>query len=389
MLLLVLILVLVAFALLVVALVQGSVLWAWLSVAISVAAASALLFDWWQRQRALRAEETPLPAGGLDRQIRPPAARADIDSVTEFIPVVPQPGYAPDVERASAGGPGGGDQQHYPSDADTRFISSGPFGSPAPGAPSEEVEQTVLLPVARPPGSMEQPPGATPPGPPRTSDQSQSVTSPESQPVEHETPAGRPEGTAPGEATILQSDASGPTGLIPHWTNGAPIADRSPTESPPAAPDAAGADAEPEPEPKAAPTVDRDATAGDIRTVAVGDVTSVAPVRSTEHLPPPMLPADAEPEGGAGPALPPAGPDGEPPEEPYVAAAATTVAGLDDEVLVVDERPRYHVAGCPFLPGHPVIPLPAREAVEYGFGPCGWCAPNRVLAERSHSGARQ
>jgi hypothetical protein len=29
-----------------------------------------------------------------------------------------------------------------------------------------------------------------------------------------------------------------------------------------------------------------------------------------------------------------------------------------------------------------VIPLPVREAVELGFTPCGWCAPDRTLAER-------
>ena len=55
MLLLVLILVLVAFGLLVVALLTGNVLSAWLSVAVSVAAAVVLIIDWLQRRSAVKA----------------------------------------------------------------------------------------------------------------------------------------------------------------------------------------------------------------------------------------------------------------------------------------------------------------------------------------------
>ena len=65
----------------------------------------------------------------------------------------------------------------------------------------------------------------------------------------------------------------------------------------------------------------------------------------------------------------PLGPDGAPPEEPHDGDAAALVAGLDDEVLVVDEHPRYHLDGCPSLGNSPVIPLPAREAVELGLHP--------------------
>jgi hypothetical protein len=84
------------------------------------------------------------------------------------------------------------------------------------------------------------------------------------------------------------------------------------------------------------------------------------------------------PEGG----VPPAGPHGEPPEEPRDPEVAAVVAELQDEVVVVDEQPRYHLAGCRSLPGRPVIPLPAKEAVELGFTPCGWCNPDRTLAGR-------
>ena len=92
--------------------------------------------------------------------------------------------------------------------------------------------------------------------------------------------------------------------------------------------------------------------------------------------------APRPPAGRGGQDLPPLGPDGAPPEEPRDADAAALVAGVDDEVLVVDELPRYHLAGCRSLIGIPVIPLPAREAVELGFTPCGWCTPDRMLSVR-------
>ena len=88
------------------------------------------------------------------------------------------------------------------------------------------------------------------------------------------------------------------------------------------------------------------------------------------------------------PDLPPLGPDGAPPEEPRDADAAALVAGLDDEVLVVDELPRYHLAGCRSLNASPVIPLPAREAVELGFTPCAWCTPDRALSARHRAPVR-
>ena len=84
MLLLVLILVLVAFGLLVVALLTGNVLSAWLSVAVSVAAAVVLIIDWLQRRSAVKAgragaESAPAP--------RPQAPHEDLDPVTEVLPV--------------------------------------------------------------------------------------------------------------------------------------------------------------------------------------------------------------------------------------------------------------------------------------------------------------
>jgi hypothetical protein len=56
-------------------------------------------------------------------------------------------------------------------------------------------------------------------------------------------------------------------------------------------------------------------------------------------------------------------------------ADAVRVARLDGEVLVVDGRPRYHVADCPHLVGKLTEPIPVNEAVELGFSPCGLCRP--------------
>ena len=64
------------------------------------------------------------------------------------------------------------------------------------------------------------------------------------------------------------------------------------------------------------------------------------------------------------------------------AGIAAIVAQLPDEVVVVDEQPRYHLGSCRSLVSRSVIPLPVREAVELGFTPCGWCVPDRTLAER-------
>ncbi len=77
----------------------------------------------------------------------------------------------------------------------------------------------------------------------------------------------------------------------------------------------------------------------------------------------------------------------EPPEEPR-SDAALLVAALEDEVVVIDEQPRYHVTGCRALATVAVIPLPAQEAVELGFTPCGWCSPDRTLAGRHPAAAR-
>ncbi|GEM_PF-789419 len=73
----------------------------------------------------------------------------------------------------------------------------------------------------------------------------------------------------------------------------------------------------------------------------------------------------------------------DPPDEPaaqQVSAADTArVAQLDAEVVVIDGRPRYHLAHCAHLDQRDHEPLPVAEAVELGFTPCGRCEPDRAL----------
>jgi hypothetical protein len=73
-------------------------------------------------------------------------------------------------------------------------------------------------------------------------------------------------------------------------------------------------------------------------------------------------------------------PDDEPPVEDTDAADVLIVADLTDEVRVIDERPRYHLASCDWLADRPTIPLPVREARQLGFTPCARCGPDRALA---------
>ena len=74
------------------------------------------------------------------------------------------------------------------------------------------------------------------------------------------------------------------------------------------------------------------------------------------------------------------------PDEPaaqHVAPAdAARVARMADDVLVVDGRPRYHLAGCLHLRDRETEPLPVGEAVELGFTPCAACEPDTRAARR-------
>jgi hypothetical protein len=73
----------------------------------------------------------------------------------------------------------------------------------------------------------------------------------------------------------------------------------------------------------------------------------------------------------------------EPADEPVAqqvsAADAARVARMSNDVLVIDGRPRYHLAGCVHLLGRESEALPVHEAVELGFTPCGLCEPDSAL----------
>lgn len=81
-------------------------------------------------------------------------------------------------------------------------------------------------------------------------------------------------------------------------------------------------------------------------------------------------------------ARPPDEEDAEPPVEEVEVTDLLVIVDLTDEVLVVDERPRYHVPGCAWLRDEVTIPLPLDEARADGFTPCGACRPDHTLAER-------
>lgn len=78
--------------------------------------------------------------------------------------------------------------------------------------------------------------------------------------------------------------------------------------------------------------------------------------------------------------------DTEPDEEQTDAADVLAVSELDSEVLVIDERPRYHLASCDWLAGRPTMSLPVWEARELGFTPCARCTPDRRLVAQHRSG---
>lgn len=95
--------------------------------------------------------------------------------------------------------------------------------------------------------------------------------------------------------------------------------------------------------------------------------------------------SEAEPGSASGEDAQPG--DTEPGEEDTDAADLLVVYELTDEVLVVDEHPRYHLARCR-CPDHARAErLPVREARELGFTPCDRCRPDTTLA-RKHRAAR-
>ena len=69
----------------------------------------------------------------------------------------------------------------------------------------------------------------------------------------------------------------------------------------------------------------------------------------------------------------------EPAAQVAAPADAAQVARMSVPVLVIDGRPRYHLAGCVHLLGRESESLPVSEAVELGFTPCSLCEPDSTL----------
>ncbi|MBB5955730.1 hypothetical protein FHS29_002311 [Saccharothrix tamanrassetensis] len=79
---------------------------------------------------------------------------------------------------------------------------------------------------------------------------------------------------------------------------------------------------------------------------------------------------------------------GEPAEEDTDAADLLIVAELSDEIRVLDERPRYHLAACSWLDGRASLGLPIAEARQLGFTPCAVCRPDSTLAAGKRAAGR-
>ncbi|WP_232662191.1 hypothetical protein [Pseudonocardia sp. TRM90224] len=407
MLLLVLILVLLAFGLLVVALLSSTVMWAWVSVAVSVAAAIVLLIDWLQRRAAVKAgARSALESGGQSFGPPPVPAAEPPEPVTEVLPVIPRP--APAVAERPA--------PDIDADAGTALVQAAdPPTTAAAFDTASDNQQTVIMPVVQPSGSSARPSGAEDETTASRADSSPSVTEIGSD-ATVATPrkgdgaeavdarADRAEGGADADAaaTVMaklpgteQSEPAPPQTPVAEDAEPAPVADDGGAtamvdtrKAAPAAPDAepatqltpSGVNGSPEP---------FDAEQTQLTPSGQGGQGGAAtPPAADDGGQTSVFQAGGSGEQPTQVAQLPPTESGEPPEEPRDPAAAALVAGLEDEVIVVDEQPRYHVVGCRALSGTPTIPLPAREAVELGFTPCGWCNPDRTLASRHPAAAR-
>ncbi|MEV6643304.1 hypothetical protein [Amycolatopsis sp. NPDC051371] len=102
--------------------------------------------------------------------------------------------------------------------------------------------------------------------------------------------------------------------------------------------------------------------------------------------PEPEEPVTAEPAAAEAPAetKPEPEPETDPGEEETTAADIAILADLEDEVVVVDEHPRYHLTTCVWLGTRDTIPIGIGEARQLGFTPCDRCCPdaNLVAAHR-------
>ncbi|MDP9239826.1 MAG: hypothetical protein M3O55_04195 [Actinomycetota bacterium] len=109
---------------------------------------------------------------------------------------------------------------------------------------------------------------------------------------------------------------------------------------------------------------------------------------SADWLLEPVAPSAEQPKV-AGADLQDAGLTGDEPDEESVSDAdALRVSERNDDVLVIDGRPRYHLPLCPILGDDETVALPVSEAREAGFTPCARCRPDsHILSDASRSGS--
>ncbi|ADJ44754.1 hypothetical protein AMES_2929 [Amycolatopsis mediterranei S699] len=106
---------------------------------------------------------------------------------------------------------------------------------------------------------------------------------------------------------------------------------------------------------------------------AAGDLGDPADTPDPEPAPEPDASAEAETK-----------PDSDPGVEETSEADIAVLADLEDEVVVVDEHPRYHLRTCPWLGTRDTIPIGVGEARQLGFTPCDRCRPDATLVAAHH-----
>jgi hypothetical protein len=141
----------------------------------------------------------------------------------------------------------------------------------------------------------------------------------------------------------------------------------------------------------ATPAAPAEDTAGPRRSARTREVPAAGSSAEPSSVEPSSEPALGPAVDSAPAAVPPparaAAPveEGEPPLEEVEVTDLLLVVDLKDDVFVLDEHPRYHLAECPRLTGQDAIPLPLDEARTDGFTPCGICSPDRTMAERERA----
>lgn len=377
----------------------------WTSVGICLLAGIVLFYDWWQTRSAERAGDRGQGAVGAPDEARDRFGQdarygADMEPATQVLPAVRPQG---------TGGPGAGPAQDpHASDATVQMPVVRPSGSPeepsgvsrSVGSASPSVTDGAGSDGARAAGVTSSGVGreGVPDGVGRGGDPDRS-----GQPSEPAAPGAdgpRASGAAGSPGAVLGAAGSGVAAAGVAGAAGATGTDR-PAGGGDAVNDDRPADrgngtgheqvafgagpATGVPGPPNAPATEANTTAARAATGDPSDPgeSSAVPAGAATGTARGTVPDRQQ----AGPDQQPA-PDGEAPEEPRDPTVAALVARLPDEVLVIDEHPRYHVPACRTLSGRAVIPLPVSEAVELGFTPCAWCSPNRTLGERHGAQAR-